>query len=311
MIDAGPFDTRNFFYSQRGNDPPPCRVAKDRWVQADICDPPGWPFENDFFDFVYCGMTIEDVRDPIVVCSEMNRVARAGLIVTVKPPIELTRGIDSRYTCGWRHHRWLVDAAGDEVVFVMKPHHIHDPRWRSVRTPKRLRADAFEPLEIRWEGELRAREELIYDAEELDQRLLALLEPYRLPDPAAQLWRAARNGYLAVRIVCRSAAAPWPVGHRVLRLSAHRGLSDKPNGRVLPCVLPLIVPGRVVIPKAVRDEPGIEGSAELEVAFRDGRIEIEPVSVPMRLAKHVVEAEAEMPSLTSEDVRDVPERTRR
>ena len=73
--------------------------------------------------------------------------------------------------------------------------------------------------------------------------------------------------------------------------------------------------GRVVIPKAVRDEAGLDAGTEVEIAFRDGRIEIEPATVPMRLVKRphgaIIEAEAEMPVLTTEDVRDVLERVRR
>jgi AbrB family looped-hinge helix DNA binding protein len=73
--------------------------------------------------------------------------------------------------------------------------------------------------------------------------------------------------------------------------------------------------GRVVIPKAVRDEAGLEAGSEIEVAFRDGRIEITPVGMPMRLAQRgtttVIEAEGQMPVLTVDDVRDALERTRR
>jgi hypothetical protein len=199
VIDAGPFDTSNWFYRSRGETPPTCRVTAERWVQQDICDPAGWPFEDGFFDFAYCGMTIEDVRDPVGVCSELSRVARAGLIVTVKPPIELTRGIDSRYTCGWRHHRWLVEHHDGEVVFVGKPHHIHDPRWPAVRKPKLLRKDAFDTLEIHWDGELGAREELLYDSADMDERLLGMLEAYRLSDPLGGAQRAALSGYVTAR----------------------------------------------------------------------------------------------------------------
>jgi AbrB family looped-hinge helix DNA binding protein len=73
--------------------------------------------------------------------------------------------------------------------------------------------------------------------------------------------------------------------------------------------------GRVVIPKAIRDEARLEAGAEIDVEFRDGRIEIVPAGVPMRLAGRgsatVVEAEGDVPVLTAEDVRDVLERTRR
>jgi AbrB family looped-hinge helix DNA binding protein len=71
----------------------------------------------------------------------------------------------------------------------------------------------------------------------------------------------------------------------------------------------------VVIPKAVRDQAGLEAGVEIEVQFRDGRVELEPATVPMRLirrARHAtIEADGEMPVLTSVDVRSVLERVRR
>jgi len=73
--------------------------------------------------------------------------------------------------------------------------------------------------------------------------------------------------------------------------------------------------GRVVIPKRLRDEAGLHAGAEVDVELRDGRIEIEAATVPMRVVKRkgrfVIEAEGDMPPLTDEDVRDVLERTRR
>lgn len=73
--------------------------------------------------------------------------------------------------------------------------------------------------------------------------------------------------------------------------------------------------GRIVIPKSVRDEAGLEAGTEVDVEFRDGRIEIEPAGVEMRLAKRdggvTIEAAVEMPPLTGDDVRDLLERVRR
>ena len=73
--------------------------------------------------------------------------------------------------------------------------------------------------------------------------------------------------------------------------------------------------GRVVIPKAVREAAGLEAGAEVEVEFRDGRIELEPTTIPMRLVKRTqgatIEADADMPALTSADVRNVLEHVRR
>jgi len=73
--------------------------------------------------------------------------------------------------------------------------------------------------------------------------------------------------------------------------------------------------GRLVIPKAVRDEAGLHAGAEVDVECRDGRVEIEAASVPRRLVEReggvVIEAEGDVPPLTDDDVRNVLERTRR
>jgi AbrB family looped-hinge helix DNA binding protein len=73
--------------------------------------------------------------------------------------------------------------------------------------------------------------------------------------------------------------------------------------------------GRVVIPKAIRDAAGLEAGAAIDVEFRDGRIEIEVPSVPMRLVKRgpatAIEPEAELPPLTPAAVREVLDSIRR
>ena len=71
----------------------------------------------------------------------------------------------------------------------------------------------------------------------------------------------------------------------------------------------------MVIPKAVREEAGLSPGAEIDVRFRDGRIELEPATVAMRLVKRgrraTIEAEREMPTLSSADVRAILEHVRR
>lgn len=73
--------------------------------------------------------------------------------------------------------------------------------------------------------------------------------------------------------------------------------------------------GRVVIPKALRDALGLSAGQILEVAERDGRLELAPEPTPMRLVDHgdgvVAETDVEMPVLTAETVRETLERTRR
>ena len=70
-----------------------------------------------------------------------------------------------------------------------------------------------------------------------------------------------------------------------------------------------------MIPKALRARLGLTGGEPVEIRERDGRIEIEPASVPMSLARRAggpvaVPAE-ELPRLTDELVRATIERTRR
>jgi AbrB family looped-hinge helix DNA binding protein len=73
--------------------------------------------------------------------------------------------------------------------------------------------------------------------------------------------------------------------------------------------------GRVVVPKAMRDELGLNGGAEIEIGLVDGRIEIEPVTSHIRLERKqgrlVAASDREMPVLTADQVRAVLEKLRR
>ncbi|HUP24041.1 MAG TPA: AbrB/MazE/SpoVT family DNA-binding domain-containing protein [Thermoanaerobaculia bacterium] len=73
--------------------------------------------------------------------------------------------------------------------------------------------------------------------------------------------------------------------------------------------------GRIVVPKRFRDELQLEGGTTLELRVREGRIELEPVTVPMRLVRRgkglVATTEDPLPRLSAEDVRSVLESQRR
>lgn len=76
--------------------------------------------------------------------------------------------------------------------------------------------------------------------------------------------------------------------------------------------------GRIVIPKQLRHAAAFEPGQELEITERDGRIEIEAVSAPMRLVERDGFLAAEIDAgaddaapLTNDDVRELLERTRR
>ena len=73
--------------------------------------------------------------------------------------------------------------------------------------------------------------------------------------------------------------------------------------------------GRLVVPKALRDELGLEAGVELEIRVREGRLELEPSPTPMRLVRRgkglVATTEEPLPRLGADDVRAVVEAMRR
>ena len=73
--------------------------------------------------------------------------------------------------------------------------------------------------------------------------------------------------------------------------------------------------GRLVVPKALRDELGLAAGQQLELRAVDGRLEGEVPATPMRLEERdgdlVAVTDAELPRLTPELVRETLEQTRR
>jgi AbrB family looped-hinge helix DNA binding protein len=73
--------------------------------------------------------------------------------------------------------------------------------------------------------------------------------------------------------------------------------------------------GRLVVPKPIRDAAGIRAGAELEIRVADGRIEIEPAPLEVKLVKRgsltVAVARKRVPPLTGETVRQTLNRVRR
>ncbi len=73
--------------------------------------------------------------------------------------------------------------------------------------------------------------------------------------------------------------------------------------------------GRIVIPKVLRDALGLTAGQPLEITEQDGRLEIVLAATPMLLVDEgdgvAAVADADMPVLTADLVRDTLERIRR
>lgn len=101
------------------------RYSADRWIQADLCDRTPWPIEDKSFDFAVCSHLLEDLRDPIWICSELQRIAKAGYIETPSRILEQSRGVENPCYTGYYHHRWLITRTPTGLEFRHKPHVLH------------------------------------------------------------------------------------------------------------------------------------------------------------------------------------------
>ncbi|MCB9072280.1 MAG: methyltransferase domain-containing protein [Bdellovibrionaceae bacterium] len=125
---ANPFERANYVldalsYDTRGKDGQigvPERFTKDTWIQWDICNRQPWPFKDKQFDFAICSHVLEDIRDPLWVCSEMIRVAKSGYIETPTREAELLYGVQSYEFTGFQHHRWFVENVNGQLFFTQK-----------------------------------------------------------------------------------------------------------------------------------------------------------------------------------------------
>ena len=73
--------------------------------------------------------------------------------------------------------------------------------------------------------------------------------------------------------------------------------------------------GRIVVPKALRDALGLKPGQILDLRVGEGRLEIQAAPTPMRLERRgkglVAVTEIDVPSLSTEKVRETLERIRR
>lgn len=165
VIDLMPYETRGLYGEVA---PAEERFTGDTWIQRDICDREPFPFDDDAVDFAICSHTLEDVRDPVWVCAELNRIARAGYIEVPSRLEEQSYGVNGPWV-GWSHHRWLVDVTPGRIEFVAKPGVLQGRRdcrfpagfAASLRPEERVQA-------LFWEGRFEFGERIMMTAEELD-----------------------------------------------------------------------------------------------------------------------------------------------
>jgi hypothetical protein len=177
IMDALPYEERGALSSIGGETE---HFGAETWVMRDFCDREPWPFADKQVDFVICSHTLEDVRDPIWMCSEMNRIAKAGYFEVPSRLEEQSYGFQGPWT-GWSHHRWLIDTAGDSITFVHKSAVVErddshfPPGFRDTLTAEE-RVTTFW-----WQGSFSFGERLFWDPVEFDAWLKEPLLGRELP----------------------------------------------------------------------------------------------------------------------------------
>ncbi len=172
IIDAVPFDERGRLL--KGNDTDRInRFSKETWVEFDLCSRQKWPFNDNQFDYAVCSHVLEDVRDPIWVCSEISRIAKAGYIEVPSRAVEQSRGIEHPRLAGYYHHRWLVSDRDGALEFRQKPHLLHVTHdaivakvgfWRTINPQHEITTHV-------WKDELSCQEILEFDEQEVIREL--------------------------------------------------------------------------------------------------------------------------------------------
>ena len=175
IMDMEPYDTRGYYNRTfaRNNPYPPIggtveRFTRDTWIQRDICSHEPYPFSDKELDFVVCSHTLEDIRDPLWVCSEMIRIAKAGYIEVPSRLWETCRGHEPKIA-GLSHHRWLIEIEGDNVSFLQKFHSIHRRRYSLPAGILKTLSEDQTVTWLFWKGSFQYRERILHgDAQAAD-----------------------------------------------------------------------------------------------------------------------------------------------
>ena len=171
VIDGLSYDERGALDGVEARDDE--RFGPESWTQLDLCEHRPWPFPDNHFDFATCTHVLEDLRDPVWVCSEMSRIAKAGYIETPSRVVEQSLGVEHPLYAGYYHHRWLVEAKDDCLLFRLKPHSLHSLRGAIVARVgiRRKINPAYADMSIEWEGAVHCEEVLSFDEAGVNREL--------------------------------------------------------------------------------------------------------------------------------------------
>jgi hypothetical protein len=214
IVDLMPYETRGVFGSLG---PGPERFSADTWLQTDICVS-RLPFADKSVDFLICSHTLEDIRNPIWLCQEINRVAKRGYIEVPSRRMESIRNLEHRGYPGYYHHRWLVEVGRHDVIFRFKTP-LMSSSWRFTFPKSYLRALKGEDRVswLFWEGKFRYHEVIQISEDKVAEELEAFVRTFDVyPDWRYALERARPRPRLRVKQFLKRTKRFRPLADRLL-----------------------------------------------------------------------------------------------
>jgi len=195
VLDLMPYATRGA-YGTDGDGPE--RFDAASWFVRDVCDREPWPFPDGHFDVAVCSHTLEDVRDPVWVGQELQRIARSGYVEVPSRIEEQSWGIVGPFA-GWAHHHWLCDVTADGIDFVFKSDAVHLPGHHVPAAVRAALAPEQRVQALFWTGGFACRERVFFDIPAFHAYLRAPVEAHggamrhERPGVRARVGRAVRR----------------------------------------------------------------------------------------------------------------------
>lgn len=102
VVDIAPYETRGIhgFYGPKTE-----YFSKKTWIIHDLNCQKRLPFKDKEIDFVICSQALEDIRDPIRLCSEIIRIGKRGYLEVPSRLLESSMGVEGKNHAGYAHHR--------------------------------------------------------------------------------------------------------------------------------------------------------------------------------------------------------------
>lgn len=89
-------------------------------IKKDFCEKDAWEdIKDKEYDYAICTHTLEDVRDPKFVISQIIRVAKSGFITVPHKSREISFSTHPNLS-GYLHHRWIFSFRKGKLIFMMK-----------------------------------------------------------------------------------------------------------------------------------------------------------------------------------------------